>query len=532
MKRILKGFWHYIDGAYGLLLSLYAGLAFGSQAILIYDSFKDIARGLCLSFFFAFLLCPPLIRFLRKQEIRKPEKERAGKERLLKALFFLLPLAAMLIAFGAFYPGGFATDPLNQYAQALSGQYDDWHPVLHTLLMYTLPLKLSGGWAGSVVLFQILIFTAVLGYALLVILKYAGRKWAVLVLLLWILNPQTSYMALFPFKDMSFAMGALLLTVFSFEIYQTKGAWLGNKLQLGAFALVLAITTLLRHNAILFTLPLLLAVLCLAGWKRTLILSLLALLVMGLVKIPLYRILNVQKADQRQVEMLGVPMSVIGAVAAQRPEALNEEVQEFVFRVAPREVWEQGYIDGFNYVKWDLQTDNDVIEEQGALSVVGMMFQSFKASPVTALKGLVRVTCPVYSPFYYYHFNTVWVAENEQGLTQTGVPLLRNMEHKYADLAGTMAPHLFYCLGAMHLILISALLARLRFRRKEDRKMLYLALPLLVYNFGTALLMTGAEDACRFFFYTYFVVPPLLILLFMKRDTETLTAEDQSIKEI
>ena len=531
MKRILKAFWTYIEGAYGLILSLYASLAFGTQAVLIYDSFTDIARGIVVSLFFSFLLCPLLIRKLRTLEPKGSGAAGKDGSRLRKILFFLLPLAVMLIAFAAFYPGGFATDPVNQYAQAASGQYDDWHPVLHTLLAYKLPLLISGGWAGSVVLFQILQFAAVIGYTLCVIEKYAGRKTSVFVLLLFVFNPQLSYMAMFPFKDMSFAMGALLLAVFALEIYKTKGGWIRKIPHLIAFILVMAVTTLLRHNAVLYTVPLLFAVFWYIGGKKTILIGLSVLALMGLVKLPLYKLLNVQKADQRQVEVLGVPMSVIGAVAANRPEALDAETREFAFKVAPQEVWEKGYLDGFNYVKWDAQTDNNVIEEYGAVNVVKMMLKSLKASPVTALKGLVRVTCPVYSPFYYYHFNDVWVTDNTLGLKQTGIPSLRNLEYQYQQLAGIAAPHLFFCFGAMHLLLLAVLLSRCRFGKKEDRKKLCLALPLLMYNFGTALLMTGAEDACRFFFYTWFVVPLLLILFFTTDEQAAAVSAAPSQKE-
>ena len=37
-----------------------------------------------------------------------------------------------------------------------------------------------------------------------------------------------------------------------------------------------------------------------------------------------------------------------------------------------------------------------------------------------------------------------------------------------------------------------------------------------VYNFGTTLLLTGAEDSYRFFYYTFLLVPVLLIILFKK----------------
>ena len=113
----------------------------------------------------------------------------------------------------------------------------------------------------------------------------------------------------------------------------------------------------------------------------------------------------------------------------------------------------------------------------------------------------------------------------------TGIPALRNLEYKYQQLAGIVAPHLYFCFGAMHLLLLAVLLSRCRFGKKEDRKKLCLALPLLMYNFGTALLMTGAEDACRFFFYTWFVVPLLLILFFTTDEQAAAVSAAPSQKE-
>ena len=38
------------------------------------------------------------------------------------------------------------------------------------------------------------------------------------------------------------------------------------------------------------------------------------------------------------------------------------------------------------------------------------------------------------------------------------VSALRNAEYQYSQLAGIIAPHLFYCLGAMHLLILAAVL--------------------------------------------------------------------------
>ena len=44
---------------------------------------------------------------------------------------------------------------------------------------------------------------------------------------------------------------------------------------------------------------------------------------------------------------------------------------------------------------------------------------------------------------------------------------------------------------------------------------------MLIYNFGSTLLLTGYDDAHRFFFYTYLLMPVLLVFLYKKNDDVT-----------
>ena len=38
------------------------------------------------------------------------------------------------------------------------------------------------------------------------------------------------------------------------------------------------------------------------------------------------------------------------------------------------------------------------------------------------------------------------------------------------------------------------------------------------YNYGTTLLLTGVDDAARFFYYTYLIAPLLLVFIFKKEE--------------
>ena len=61
------------------------------------------------------------------------------KSTIVFCVCFFVTLAALLIWFIAYAPGGFSPDSISQYEQAITGQFNDWHPVIHTILFFWLP---------------------------------------------------------------------------------------------------------------------------------------------------------------------------------------------------------------------------------------------------------------------------------------------------------------------------------------------------------------------------------------------------------
>lgn len=373
------------------------------------------------------IVCPKIIRFILKISIKQSElNNRNNKSQVfLKLAFYLIPFCLFFVYYLAYYPGGFSPDSISQYTQVINNQYSDWHPVIQTLFAFKLPLALSGGWIGSIVLFQIICFSAVLGYSFNTIFKFTNLKYTVLSMIFVLLNPQVGYITMYPWKDISFAIGALLLLTYSLRIYFTKGDWLKKPINIVLFIITASLTTLFRHNALLFTIPLIIVVLFYIVKKRTLIIGLviclcILLLCLG-VKFPLYFAIGVASPDKRQIETLGLPMTIIGAVVTHTPEALDEETREFAYKVAPKEVWEEKYKDGsYNAVKWDDRTNNDVIEEYGTQKVISMMFKSVNASKCVALTSLIKLTDASYSlTDDYDNFIYPGIAENECGISQT-----------------------------------------------------------------------------------------------------------------
>ena len=171
----------------------------------------------------------------------------------------ILCLAVCLIWFSAYYPGSFGYDVMDQYEQAIMGRYNDWHPVWHTIIFFALPLRLIGGWIGSIILFQILCFSLTIGYICVFVYQYMGLKATAIVWLYIVLNPYIGQIIIAPLKDVAFAMAGGISMTLAARIYLSENGsdikWY-NYVILG---FMLANAAIFRHNGIIFSVFLLIA---------------------------------------------------------------------------------------------------------------------------------------------------------------------------------------------------------------------------------------------------------------------------------
>ncbi|MBQ9673159.1 MAG: hypothetical protein IJV39_00845 [Ruminococcus sp.] len=536
MKYVAIKLWNYIEGINGLLLIVYSIFIF-STAVITSEHFSIyyLSVALLIMVTLSIIICPIVIRRLSKLNIQNDKlNNENGKANLIfiRILFFVIPLFFFLIYYFAYYPGGFSNDSISQYTQAINDSYNDWHPVIQTLLAFKLPLTLTGGWIGSITLFQIICFSAVLSYSFNTILKQTNLKYTIISMSFVLFNPQLGYIAMYPWKDVSFSIGALLLITYALQICVTKGKWIKSPVNTVLFIITTVLTTLFRHNAVFFTIPLIFAVLFYLTKKRGLIVCLSIIGLFIVIKMPLYSVINVENPGNRQVETLGLPMNIIGAVVTYKPETLDNETREFAYKIAPKEVWEEKYKFGsYNDVKWDDKTNNDVIEEYGSSKVISMMLRCFKNSKGVALTSLIKLTEASYTVSDKY--NSIirpGVETNEFNIAQGGNDRIKELLKGYSDFVSESFPHLFMYLGVMHLILIASILSKYKLNKLRDWKKMLFILPIFVYNYGTTFLLTGIDDTTRFFYYTFLLIPTLLVFLFSKTQTSPYKSAKEKCK--
>ena len=520
MKRQINIVRDYYDGINGILLFLYISLVLSAYAVAVNDSVVAILRQIVFSLLISAVAVP-----LAFKAVRKLTENRLGSGKIeqisdvtLKIVFYLFPFLFFLFRFINCYPGFFSYDSSVQYAQAINNEYNDWHPVIHTLIAYKLPLTLTGGWFGSIILEQIILLALSIGYSLSSIMKHTNKTTAFVVFLFYLLNPKLGNISIYAWKDVTFATFTLLTVTYCFNIFYSKGKWLKKPVNTAVFIPVFVITTLIRHNAVLFTVPLMFAIVFYIEKKRFVLIFLSSLLLIGVVKYPFYSTLGVTAPGNRQIETLGLPMSIIGEVVAHDPDSLDDYTKEFAYKIAAPEVWEKKFANGFNSVKYRETSNNDVIEEYGRTEVIRIMFRCIKASPLRAMKGFITVTSPAYS---ITGNELPGILDSDYGeYDQGNLNSFQMINRQYSRFCAVVVPFLYFFLGSIHLVILTVFFAKCRLNTLEGWKRALFILPLFINNFGTMFLMTSNYDYIRISFYSFMIAPLLLILLLKNSESK------------
>lgn len=504
-----------------LLFGLYLFLVWSSYIYVYYYDWSipaggGIALTLAGIMLALLVLCvPPLFRMVSSLSVHPGRKATLLKKLLVFSASFLASYVILRMwrhTCGYFdRPEGlFFTDSLDQLDQAVSGRYSDWHPVWHTLLFFKLPLALTGK-QTSIVLFQSIVFSLSVAFMAETAYEIAGTRSAVLCWSVVLLNPYTGYMSLHPYKDVAFAAAALPALCLVVRFWCAGPDRPVSRRLLILTGLLLANASLFRHNGILLTLILLLALLFILGRKRWFLVAAVFVLFMILVKGPVYHALNVEKPDRRVVETVGLPLTVIGNVAANNPDAMDEELREFAYSVLSPDEWTGLYRTGsFNSVK--SRCHLDVIDSAGRGKVLHLMFKCFRLAPREALQGLLSLTEIVYSiegDSHDYLFGVNYYIKKPEPFT---ISFLSAYELFFE---GTVLNYLRY-IGVTMLLVLLPMLARCDLWSGRDWQRILIALSLFSYNFGTMLLLTGWDF--RFFFVSFLCSPILCILMLYEKN--------------
>ena len=432
---------------------------------------------------------------------------------------FLGAAGLSLVILGVFvaadYPGGVSVDSAVQWTQAATNTYSNWHPVFHTLLL-RLGYLIRPNY-GFVVALQCGVYSLAVGYLLAVLHAWGIRLWGLLIAeMLLTLSPVIGNTMMYLWKDNAMTIGVVLLLAQSVNIYVSRGAWLKRLPNALALGLALAFTTMVRHNALLFTLPLLIGLaVC---YRRQLRGALTAAAVLAaclaLVWGPLYGALNVSYPNNTLEESIGVPMTVISDIRKVNPDALDAETTAFTNAMADAEGWERYRPHVYNTIKFG--ATREAVSRTELADILRMAANAARSDPRTAFLAVCGVTDLVWG--LGGEGDALIDVRNSRDLPD--VPVLDRTMNRIGRAVKTVitAPFSVFpfrnYFGNIGISFLLGLIAALWALRQNGTAVLPLVLPVLLYNLGTMTVLCG-KDA-RFFAFSPLYCTMLLFVLLQR----------------
>lgn len=439
------------------------------------------------------------------------------KAGLFSLIVFGITFVILLMWLWAFCPGLYYGDSLNQYEQAVTGSYNNWHPVLHTWLFFWFPLKVWDSMI-TIVLFQIFLFALAVTYLMFVLFSNGcPRNFMVLSWLYIVSNPNTARIMLHPWKDSAMTIGALILFTQLIQIYATNGNWLKKKRNLIFFSIITFLTMGMRHNAVLLVAPVFLILFVFhRPIRKNLIVCAASVLIATLIlQGPIFTLTNVKAPDGRTRESVGMPMTILCTVYMNERDTLSADVQAFMDSLATPDEWQNNYVHGnFNSIKWySSQGLYQKVDAAGIPRILKYAAEAISKQPESAWYAFVRLT------------HLIWGIDGKSNYGVDHYSEMQYYENQYLQdffccfhpaVNTTIFKYLFNYTGIIILFLLFLAVAKLG-NQNLPRVMMVLA-P-MVYNFGTMLLLSGPDF--RFFHFNFVIVVPLLYIILMEKKVST-----------
>lgn len=174
---------------------------------------------------------------------------------------FTLSATTWLIFLLSNWPGVSTVDSGMQWTQVSGAQWTDWHPAIHTLLMWLITRVWYSPAAIAIV--QIVALSTVTTWIVTRAIQYGVPVWlALTVVALFAIAPTNGILVNTLWKDVAYSISVLALSGQLMLIVLDDGAWLKKTSHWLAFGLVLTQVALFRHNgpAIAFVVPVVLAI--------------------------------------------------------------------------------------------------------------------------------------------------------------------------------------------------------------------------------------------------------------------------------
>ncbi|WP_191560040.1 DUF6020 family protein [Metabacillus idriensis] len=480
-----------------------------------------------LSFFGAFIsvftICTAItLSFLRIHGV-KGEKQLSKS----KIMIYALPSILVWITYWiAFFPAGMTPDSLAQWDQAHTGQLDNWHPVVYTLLI----MFLTQIWDNPAIvsLFQIVIIAGIIGYTCYRLEKFNFPKWSTWTLAVFFaISPVNSIYSITIWKDVLYSAFLLLFIVLVFNIVKTKGLWIKSKSHFFFFIITSLSLIFFRHNGFpVFIVTMILILVFYWNVKKQVIIGLTSVAIIYLlVTGPVFNILGVKPSDPN--EALSIPTQQLATIIIEDGN-ISESQEEYLNEIFPIELWKERFNPyNTNPIKFSWGEYNREVIFDDTKKYFSTWLELCIQNPKLALKGFFTHTSLVWQihqpkePGYTDTFVTNVYYGNKQGLENTIInEKITLAANKYLTVTKEMFGSIIWRpANYAFMILLLTFIGYLR----NDFRIWFVSLPLLL-NTAAVMAALPAQDF-RYLYSNTLVVYIAIFLAFTTYSNKRLENE-------
>lgn len=438
-----------------------------------------------------------------------------------KILLFGFPTFFVCIIYLlGFYPGIMTADSLAQWDQMNTFQLSDWHPVMHTLFNYLITRVWYS--PAAIVLVQITMISLTFGYAMLVFYRLGvNKKILILLSILFSVFPPVGLMSICLWKDIPYSIMISLMTILLLDLYYRGSTRLNKPLFIAVLILCSFGILFFRHNGIIPFVATYIGLLVTYKnkAKRLSILFISMLLILAVIKGPIYSMLNVQPTQKS--EAFGVLVNGIGAVVKDNGNITDEQKGQ-LNRILPYELWGKDYYAySTNPIKFDKQFNSDVISNNSS-EFIKLSFQILKQNPGIFIKSYLKQTSLVWQT-KQSRDNYVFIWEypmNQNKYNLSSAPksnIISNHLFNFLDYTGKH-PSIFWRPAIfMYLTFAIFIYEFIRFNKKIS----LVAVPLF-FNIASLLISMPAQDY-RYLFSNviiFFSILPMILISRKRLETQ------------
>ena len=426
-------------------------------------------------------------------------------------IYFLVIFITFIVYFVILFPGGATFDTDVQWAQAMANGYNDWHPVLHTLLFHKLPsLFIAKIWITP--LFQLTFVASVLTYMCSSLRKLGFNKKIVwLTLLITLLNPTTGRMALMVWKDIPYSYLLLVVTLMTMHIVKSKGKWLESNKNIAALYICNFFIIMFRHNGIICLLTLSIALFFLYDKKMVILIATLSVIAARAIVVgPIYKNFEIGKHSAPFLESVGIPLNHISYIINNDGNISKEEM-DFLKQLGHIEEWKNYYnIRNFNYFKTSGHFDSKFLNENPE-KFIKVYLSLVNKNKHMALISHYNVTSPLWS-LDYSAGPTYIENENKNGDYTVKEKITRTLNYslnsydKWLNTTG-IGKVIFGYGASLFLIIVSIGIATIKSKFHLRKYLPYIIV--LINTLAISVLLTGGE--LRFVYSNIICAFPLLL---------------------